>query len=347
MNDDNEYENPFENDELTKAIEKFIESSRWINQIALNKTVRQLSEAFSRLPRLNAETLEPIARLQISLAAIPKIELPTIPDFSLLSEAISKLDLHNNFTYLENMRNSFSNLSTLMETWNKSVFAGLFEQWEDLFKFSDWKLSEELYLNTMYEAQWFPYFTGHVKHTELYGIFEIIERTRPSSKSRKCQIDRHIFNYFTKTKLREIKRAWRATNLTSAKKKLLCQAIDSYIDKKYGLTVSAIVPLWERIIAQMANSPCSFKSEEIKKCFHKLLENNAIPTIINDFYINFLASTCYSSSEVSTEYPIRSAVAHGWIGFDKYPTRKMALNAILFTDFLFNLDAVMDITDEH
>ena len=52
---------------------------------------------------------------------------------------------------------------------------------------------------------------------------------------------------------------------------------------------------------------------------------------------------CYSMDEVIPDVPGRHSIAHGW--FDKYPSRKAALNAILFTDFLIGLQPKEDNKD--
>jgi hypothetical protein len=45
---------------------------------------------------------------------------------------------------------------------------------------------------------------------------------------------------------------------------------------------------------------------------------------------------CNSSAETILDVPGRNSAAHSF--YESYPTRKAALNAILFTDFLLNLE---------
>lgn len=243
-----------------------------------------------------------------------------------------------NFNYLDNFRKVFSGIAEIIAASNHYNLTTVFERLGEVFDFDKRKRSEKIYLNTMYESQWVPYFRTDSAHFELYGIFEIVARTRTASKSRKNQIDTFIFTTYNKAKMNSFKKEWRAAGLDYGVKKLLCQAIDCYNDKKYGLTVAAITPLWERIITQKANKSEKFKGDDIKECFITLTDYNDMPDIINQFYSNFIMGTCYSLSESSMEYPKRNAVSHGW--FEKYPTRKMALNAILFTDLLLSLDVI-------
>ena len=53
----------------------------------------------------------------------------------------------------------------------------------------------------------------------------------------------------------------------------------------------------------------------------------------------FIYYNCSSPEEVKQDVPGRHAIAHGW--YRTYPTRKTALNAILFTDFLIDLKPIL------
>jgi len=46
---------------------------------------------------------------------------------------------------------------------------------------------------------------------------------------------------------------------------------------------------------------------------------------------------CYKPEQVIDGIPGRHAIAHGWLMMKKYPSRKEALNAILFTHYLVSL----------
>ena len=60
------------------------------------------------------------------------------------------------------------------------------------------------------------------------------------------------------------------------------------------------------------------------------------PKPIVEFFEQFIAYHCDCQEQAKVDVPGRNAVAHGW--FVGYPTRKAALNAILFTDFLLNIE---------
>ena len=51
---------------------------------------------------------------------------------------------------------------------------------------------------------------------------------------------------------------------------------------------------------------------------------------------------CDTSADYIPDVPGRNAIAHGW--FPEYTSKKAALNAILFTDFLLHLDKLEEAT---
>ena len=70
----------------------------------------------------------------------------------------------------------------------------------------------------------------------------------------------------------------------------------------------------------------------------QLIKNNDFDKIFSDFCETFIYYNCSSPEEVKKDVPGRHAIAHGW--YRTYPTRKTALNAILFTDFLIDLKPI-------
>lgn len=72
-----------------------------------------------------------------------------------------------------------------------------------------------------------------------------------------------------------------------------------------------------------------------------LIEKNNCKKVINSYCDEFIFYSCSNSSEVKKDVPGRHSIAHSW--YEEYPSKKMALNAIFFTDFLLNLnDASME-----
>ena len=54
------------------------------------------------------------------------------------------------------------------------------------------------------------------------------------------------------------------------------------------------------------------------------------------FFDEYIMYNCESVEEVKEDVPGRNSSAHSW--YNKYPSRKAALNAILFTDFLLDIE---------
>ena len=75
--------------------------------------------------------------------------------------------------------------------------------------------------------------------------------------------------------------------------------------------------------------------QELRDAVAKLVEENQSSSTISAFYDTCIMYPCNSPKEAKPDVPGRHAVAHGW--FERYPTKKAALNAILFTDFLLRL----------
>ena len=67
-----------------------------------------------------------------------------------------------------------------------------------------------------------------------------------------------------------------------------------------------------------------------------LIDENGYDEIFDSFCEEFIFYDCRKPGDVIADVPGRHGIAHSW--YDKYPSKKMALNAILFTDFLLHLE---------
>lgn len=194
----------------------------------------------------------------------------------------------------------------------------------------------ELYLREMHDAKWFPYLGWNADITLAMTVLDIIDNTR-KSKNRVKQIDKAVFSYYTKSEIEAIRKSWRELNLPPARLKILNQAVKAYHRKEYALTVSPLVSLWEGIIAEKANIPDDYRiSSKTRQTLTKLIEENEFDRIFSSFCEDFIFYDCRKPEDVKQDVPGRHGIAHSW--YDKYPSRKMALNAILFTDFLLKLE---------
>ena len=79
--------------------------------------------------------------------------------------------------------------------------------------------------------------------------------------------------------------------------------------------------------------------KKIKDELAQLLKENSCSSVAQLFCEEYIFYDCNKPSEVKADVPGRHCIAHSW--YDKYPNRKTALNAIIFTDFLLGLDMVI------
>lgn len=194
----------------------------------------------------------------------------------------------------------------------------------------------ETYLNTLVECYWFPYISDSLSLGYINEILDIRLHTR-SINSRKKQIDSFIFSVFTKSTLREIKSRWYHTIEDKTRSRMLRQCIDAHVDGKYALSVCTLAPIWEAIIKDKKNHEGFAAPKKIKSYLFELVEEDEYPhaKIIKDYYEQFTILSYNNGEELKEDTPSRNPIAHGY--FPTYPSRKMSLNAILFTDFLLNL----------
>ncbi len=194
----------------------------------------------------------------------------------------------------------------------------------------------KIYLSEMYDARWFPYLGWNADLNLAIDILDIIDATR-KSKSRIKQIDKAVFAYYTKKEIEEIRKSWRELGLPAFRVKILNQAVRAYHRKEYALTVSTLVSMWEGIIAQKSYIQDDYRtSSKTRQNLTKLIEANEFDAIFSSYCEEFIFYNCTKPEDVKPDVPGRHEIAHSW--YDKYPNKKMALNAILFTDFLLKLD---------
>ena len=117
--------------------------------------------------------------------------------------------------------------------------------------------------------------------------------------------------------------------------RILVQAVQAYHRREYALTVSALSTLWEGIIQEKVNDNSYRVSRKTRENLAKLIEENEFDKIFSSFCEEFIFYDCRKAEEVKQDVPGRHCIAHCW--YNTYPNRKMALNAILFTDFLLRL----------
>lgn len=214
-------------------------------------------------------------------------------------------------------------LSPLIRIWKNWDFdPSLSDRYDELNK---------IYLQSMYDAKWFPY-AGWIADIELFAeVNRILGTSRGMSKRCEKRIDKAILSYYTKTEIKRIKKQWRESDLEPHIKKAIGQTFEAYLRKEYALVIPFLATMWEGII----KSKIEENTKKPKEDFKKLVDENGYDDVFSDFYNNMIIGTCYSIEDVVEGVPNRHGVAHSW--YLKYPSQKAALNAILLTDFVINL----------
>lgn len=195
----------------------------------------------------------------------------------------------------------------------------------------------------LFEARWFP----EADPCLLLKIQKALGPSMPTRKGKKWigQVNNIIFKYYTKTRIENLRKTWRTCGIPCHTVRILNQAVYAYYRGEYALTVSAMVTLWESFIANKANvSDDSKVSSKMKKSMAELVKENGCDTIISTFANEYVFYPCYNKDEVIPDVPGRHATAHSWNS--GYPSKKAALNAILFTNFLLKLRSLPDIKEE-
>ena len=214
----------------------------------------------------------------------------------------------------------FSPLVRMLENWN---FDSEFIDKSDELN--------EIYLRAMYDAKWFPY-AGWIADIKLFvEVNDILGTSRGMSKRCEKRIDKAIISYYTKAEIKRIKKQWKESDLETHIKKALGQTLEAYLRKEYALVIPFLATMWEGIIKSKGVENTKKPKEDIKK----LVDENGYDEVFSDFYNNMIIGTCYSIDDIVEGIPNRHGVAHSW--YNKYPSQKAALNAILLTDFLINL----------
>lgn len=287
---------------------------------SLSKTMQEVQKS---IPKINYEVLN--------------VALSSFNDtMQKVRESISKID----FNRLAEISNTFSkNFETPFYSWISQIdFSPLLELFQNIdfenISNIDADLAYQTFLKTMYDSRWFPY-AGIIADYSIVGdIFDILDCTR-ASKNRIKKIDKIMFYYYDKEELNEFKRKWKNSELPSYIKRIACQAVQAYNRREYALTICALSTLWEGLIQDKSKDHGYRTSNKTRQNLKQLIEDNNYDEILSSFSNDFIFYDCHGKDDVIENVPGRHSIAHSW--YNTYPTRKAALNAILFTDFLISL----------
>lgn len=236
-----------------------------------------------------------------------------------------------------------SNFGKWLQTVNFSPLINILENIRNIGFSYDYEEVKEVFLKAMFDARWFPY-AGWIADSKIMdAMLEILETSR-ASKNRIRKIDKLIFSYYDKEEIDNLKRGWRQMNLPSYMIRILVQSVQAYHRREYALTVSALSTLWEGIIQEKMNDDNYRISKRTRENLSKLIEENEFDKIFASFCEEFIFYDCRKAEDVKPDVPGRHGIAHCW--YNTYPSRKMALNAILFTDFLLGLKPLEKMEEE-
>lgn len=227
-----------------------------------------------------------------------------------------------------------SSLGKWLQTVDFSPLTSILENIQDIGFDYDFEEVNEVFLKAMFDARWFPYAGWIADFRIMEGMLEILNTSR-ASKNRVKRIDKLIFSYYNKDEINNLKRGWRQMGLPSYMTRILVQSVQAYRRREYALTVSALSTLWEGIIQEKVNDTSYRISRKTRDNLTKLIEENEFDKIFSSFCEEFIFYNCTKPEDVKPDVPGRHGIAHCW--YNTYPNRKMALNAILFTDFLLGL----------
>lgn len=235
---------------------------------------------------------------------------------------------------MQEIQSVTSNLGKWLQTIDFSPLTSILENIQNIGFEYDYEKVNEVFLKAMFDARWFPYAGWIADFGIVDAMLEILDTSR-ASKNRIKRIDKLIFSYYDKEEINDVKRGWRQMNLPSYMTRILVQSVQAYHRREYALTVSALSTLWEGIIQEKVNDGSYRMSRKTRENLTKLIEENEFDKIFSSFCEEFIFYNCTKAEDVKPDVPGRHGIAHCW--YDTYPSRKMALNAILFTDFLLGL----------
>ena len=199
------------------------------------------------------------------------------------------------------------------------------------------------YLNGLNQVllseNWFPYIISLEDKEFHKNLMNTLLHTNAESKSREKKINCLIYDQYTKTRIESIRKSWRYCDLTNFQVRILNQAVYAYHRGEYAITAIVLVSFWEGIIKDKTGHGNERQgTKAIRTESEELILNNDYPQIYAEFSTSCIFYDCNSIEEIKQDLPGRHQMAHSW--FSQYPSKKTALNAILFTDFLIKMNAI-------
>lgn len=327
------------------------ENSAMVNALAENTNAMQkIAGVGSAVEALhNSSTVHALGEMAIK-SAIPtyQFESPALKAIeawsnSAVSNLATGLTALIQNPVMQEIQAINTNLSKWLNTIDFSLLTSILENIQNIGFDYNYEEVNEVFLKAMFDARWFPYAGWIADFRIVDAMLEILDTSR-ASKNRVKRIDKLIFSYYDKDEINNLKRGWSQMNLPSYMTRILVQSVQAYHRREYALTVSALSTLWEGIIQEKMNDTSYRISRKTRDNLTKLIEENEFDKIFSSFCEEFIFYNCTKPEDVKPDVPGRHGIAHCW--YDTYPNRKMALNAILFTDFLLGLKPLENTEEE-
>lgn len=185
------------------------------------------------------------------------------------------------------------------------------------------------------EVEWCPAVAVLLPIGQLVPLCEIASRNQDETKREEALsqfVFRHMGMRYTDNLLEDLKNF----NISKHLRRLLKETIYAYRRKENGIVATVLPTLWEGIIRDKAQIESNVQTSILKEKVEAFVDDAYYPKAISEFYKTCILYPCKKAADVKSNVPGRHATAHGW--FVEYPTKKAALNAILFTDFLLRLE---------
>ena len=317
--------------ENSAMINAFVENSKALQKtIDTDSTVQALHYS-SMVQALGKEIKSIMPTYQFESPAFKAIESWNNSAVVNLAAGLSALIQNPVIQEIQAMR---TDLSEWLNTIDFSPLTSILENIRDIGFEYDYEEINKQFLKTMFDARWFPYAGWIADFRIVDAMLKILDTSR-ASKNRINRINKLIFSYYDKKEINNIKREWRQMSIPSYMTRILVQSVQAYHRREFALTVSALSTLWEGIIQEKTNDTSYRISRKTRDNLTKLIEENEFDKIFSSFCEEFIFYNCTKPEDVKLDVPGRHGIAHCW--YNAYPSRKMALNAILFTDFLLRL----------
>lgn len=191
---------------------------------------------------------------------------------------------------------------------------------------------DEEYMNYLYEHKWHPY-TGYHLDYQLEKDIMQIKRSISNNQLATAIIDKTIFYYYDINAIKRLKEKWK--KIKDFRSRILLQSLSAFNRYEYALTVCSLMPMWTTFINNIGDTD-EHNVSTVKANYNKIMTDKNYSEIYNKFSDNFIFYDCRNANQVVSDVPGRHAIAHGY--FTGYPSKKSALNAIIFTDLLIDLE---------